>query len=124
MIIIPSKNQWNKWSLPSKAGYISFWVGLIGLIIAILSPLIQMFITNKVERPLISMTSIDSYINVDSLETKIIIKNVGNRQAFIRIRDDAFIDGKRIEVKKKISESKYQVITPDQYIKYTAGSGC
>jgi hypothetical protein len=118
MKIIPSKTQWNKWSLPSKAGYIGFWIGLIGLIIAILIPMIQTFITKKVDRPLISITSVDSYLNTDSLETKFVIKNVGNKPAFVTIKDDALIDGRNIEVKNKNSESNYQIIMPDQYIEY------
>jgi hypothetical protein len=118
MKIIPSKIQWNKWSLPSKAGYIGVWIGLIGLIVAILIPIIQMFMTKKDDRPLISITSVDSYLNADSLETKFVIKNVGNKPALLTIKDDAFIDGRSIEVKNKNSESNYQSIMPDQYIKY------
>ena len=103
MNIFPSKSQWNKWSLPSKAGYIGAWIGVIALAIAVLIPLIQMVIAKKNERPLISITSIDSYLNEDSMETKFVIKNVGTKTAFISIEEYAFIDGSSIEVRDKKS---------------------
>ena len=34
--LIPSKNQWQKWSLISKISYIGFWIGTISLIIVIM----------------------------------------------------------------------------------------
>ena len=37
--MFPSRRQYIKWSLPSKITYISFWVGVIGLVLAI-SPFI------------------------------------------------------------------------------------
>jgi len=37
MRIIPSRNQWKKWTLPSKAGYIAMWIGVISFISTILS---------------------------------------------------------------------------------------
>ena len=41
MKIFPSKSQWIKWSLPSKASYIGAWVGGLGIMIALLFPVIQ-----------------------------------------------------------------------------------
>ena len=118
MKIVPSKLQWNKWSLPSKAGYVGACIGLIALVLAVSIPLLQMLITKKDERPLISIASIDSYLNEGSMETKFIIKNMGNQPAFILIKGEAFIDGKLIEVKNQKSESAFQVMMPDQHLKY------
>jgi len=36
MKIIPTRKQFSSWSIPSKVTYISFWVGIISLLIAIL----------------------------------------------------------------------------------------
>ncbi len=36
MSIFPSKSQWQKWTLPSKAGYISSWIGGIAFLVMIL----------------------------------------------------------------------------------------
>ena len=35
MKIFPSRSQWGRWSLPSKAGYLGAWIGGIALFIAI-----------------------------------------------------------------------------------------
>lgn len=118
MNIFPSKSQWNRWSLPSKAGYIGACIGVIALVLAILIPLLHMVIPQKNERPLISIISLDSYLSADSMETKFVIKNAGTKPAFILITDEAFIDGRRIEVRNRNSESGFQMIMPDQYVKY------
>ncbi len=77
-----------------------------------------MVIFQKNKRPLISIISLDSYLSADSMETKFVIKNVGSKPAFILIKGEASIDGRPIEVRKRNSGSGFQVITPEQYIKY------
>ncbi len=118
MNIFPTKAQWNKWSLPSKATYVGVWIGAIALIITIVFPIIQSRFTAKIERPLLSVMSIDSYLNNESMETKYIIKNVGSKPAFILIKGEAFIDGNPIDVFDKESETHFQTVMPDQIIKY------
>jgi hypothetical protein len=118
MKIIPSKTQWNKWSLPSKAGYISAWLGGIGFVIIILSLFLQLPPNSDRKRPLISILSLDSFLHEDSLETKFSIKNVGNKPAFILIKGEASIDTNRIEAINQKSETQVQTIMPDQIVGY------
>lgn len=35
LFLLVSPNQFSRWSLPSKVGYISFWIGIVGLLITI-----------------------------------------------------------------------------------------
>lgn len=118
MNIIPTKAQWKKWSLPSKAGYVGAWIGAIALIIAIAFPIIQARYIPKRDRPLLSVMSIDSYLNNESMETKYIIKNVGSKPAYILIKGEAFIDGHPVDVIDRESETHFQTVMPDQTIKY------
>lgn len=32
-----SRNQWRKWSVPSKASYLGFWIGVVGVVLAMWS---------------------------------------------------------------------------------------
>lgn len=41
MKIFPSKEQWNRWTLPSKASYLALWIAIIGLLVMIPSCLIN-----------------------------------------------------------------------------------
>jgi hypothetical protein len=119
MNIIPTKAQWKKWSLPSKAGYVGAWIGAIALIIAIAFPVIQAKYAPKRDRPLLSVMSIDCYLNNESMETKYIIKNVGSKPAYILIKGEAFIDGHPMDVIDRESETHFQTVMPDQTIKYS-----
>jgi len=47
MGIIPSKAQWEKWSLPAKAGYISVWIAIIGILITLLSNKVSKQVDNS-----------------------------------------------------------------------------
>ncbi|MCK0133676.1 hypothetical protein [Arenibacter sp. S6351L] len=41
MKLIPSKLQWKNWTLPSKIGYVSFVIGILSILLAIVIPLIS-----------------------------------------------------------------------------------
>jgi hypothetical protein len=118
MKIFPSKSQWAKWSLPSKASYFGVWIGCVGILVAIIVFLFQAKQSNNSERPMISIISIDSYLDEESMETKFSIKNVGGKPAFVLIKAEASIDGKPIQIKNVKSETQYQTIMPDQKIGY------
>ena len=118
MKIFPSKSQWANWSLPSKASYFGAWIGCVGIFVAITFFLFQEKQSSNSERPMISILSIDSYLEEDSMETKFSIKNVGGKPAFTLIRGEASIDGNPIQIKNVESETQYQTIMPDQKIRY------
>jgi hypothetical protein len=115
MKIFPSKSQWANWSLPSKASYLSLWVGGIGILIGIIFFLLQ---PKQSNRPMISILSIDTYFNEDSMETKFSLKNVGGKPAVVLIRGEASIDSNPIQVKNEKSSTQYQTIMPNQNIRY------
>ena len=45
--MFPTKKQWNKWSLPTKAGYCSVWIGVIGMLIGIIVAIILHILSNQ-----------------------------------------------------------------------------
>ena len=118
MKIFPSKKQWTKWSLPSKASYFGAWIACVGILVAIVVFLYQAKQRNNTERPMISILSIDSTLDDESMRTKFSIKNVGNMPAFVLIKTEASIDGKPIQIKNTKYETQYATIMPDQIIGY------
>ena len=47
MKIFPTKKQWNKWSLPTKAGYSSVWIGVIAFVVGTIVALILHNLSNQ-----------------------------------------------------------------------------
>jgi hypothetical protein len=63
MKIFPTCAQWNKWTLPSKATYISLWIGLIALLIAVYTILFQNTLTKEDIKSFATRDDIDSILS-------------------------------------------------------------
>ncbi len=90
MKIFPSKKQWDNWTLPSKAGYVSAWMGLIALCITLIWLLSSVFFQDKPpEKTVMNQTTevggdfiqIDNFL--DSGSTGVFVNLVLNLANFV-----------------------------------------
>jgi hypothetical protein len=56
MILIPSRSQWRKWTLPSKASYVGCAVGVVALVAAILLALWSNYVVANAGQPQLAVT--------------------------------------------------------------------
>jgi len=72
MKIVPTKGQWNKWSLPTKAGYFSVWIGVMSLIVTLALHILSTQLTTQENASTKSGIQIDELIGLFNLRAKII----------------------------------------------------
>ena len=87
MKIIPSKAQWNKWTLPSKASYVALCVSLLGIILYFVLPSIK--VTQHFEGDNVKGDKVTNYItfiqkesdktNKTNIVTEVVIKSFFRR---------------------------------------------
>jgi len=66
----PSKKQWNKWTLPSKAGYISLWLAIFSLVFFIIFRKESSISVGDIK------DNIKTQVNINSPESKLVINKV------------------------------------------------
>ena len=79
MEIIPTRTKWRNWTLPSKASYISAWIGIIAL-------LTTLFFSLRPSKPIISQKAIGSG-NIQTV--------VSGKNSQVIIDNRSFTDSKR-----------------------------
>lgn len=63
MFIIPNKSKWKKWSLPSRLTAIGTYVGILGLILTLLIPLLSNGDNEVVLKDNLAITGVRSIID-------------------------------------------------------------
>jgi hypothetical protein len=75
MRVIPTKKQWEAWTLPGKASYAGAWIGIVAIFISVLFYVL----TRSQSSSTVSIGSIkdnrDTQVNVNSPNSKQIINN-------------------------------------------------
>lgn len=119
MKLIPSRLQFKKWSLPNKTGYVAAVIAVIISPFTVYSVFVTIFpVSDKPERPVVSVLKLNSFLTEDSMETEFLIKNTGKIPAYLLITHEGFKGSETIKPAERQFESQPLMLSPEQVIKY------